>query len=99
MTDGQFWFVMISLLILLDALSYVERGRDQKAHRIWLAEYDAESARRHKEFMDALAVERQPMPLSMETVWPGHRMDADGGPQCECGKPSAHESGWCGGCA
>ena len=28
----------------------------------------------------------------------GHRMDADGGPVCRCGKPSTHESGWCGAC-
>lgn len=25
-----------------------------------------------------------------------NRMDAPGGPQCGCGRPSAHESGWCG---
>jgi hypothetical protein len=25
-----------------------------------------------------------------------NRMDAPEGPQCGCGKPSAHESGWCG---
>jgi hypothetical protein len=27
-----------------------------------------------------------------------HQMDAQGGPVCGCGLPSAHESGWCGQC-
>jgi hypothetical protein len=27
-----------------------------------------------------------------------HVMDAPDGPMCQCGKPSAHESGWCGTC-
>lgn len=25
----------------------------------------------------------------------GHRMDAPNGPECACGKPSRHQSGWC----
>jgi hypothetical protein len=28
-----------------------------------------------------------------------HKMDAPAGPQCRCGQPSTHESGWCGKCA
>lgn len=29
---------------------------------------------------------------------PANRMDAPDGPQCACGKPSRHQSGWCGEC-
>lgn len=29
---------------------------------------------------------------------PPARMDAPDGPVCGCGKPSRHESGWCGEC-
>lgn len=28
--------------------------------------------------------------------WDGHQLDFPGGPRCQCGKPSTHESGWCG---
>jgi hypothetical protein len=31
-------------------------------------------------------------------LFPGNRMDAPGGPECACGKPSTYESGWCGEC-
>ena len=27
-----------------------------------------------------------------------HKLDLPGGPECRCGQPSAHESGWCGVC-
>lgn len=33
-----------------------------------------------------------------EDVPAAHKMDAAEGPLCACGKPSVHESGWCGEC-
>ena len=34
-------------------------------------------------------------PMRPECLGP-YRMDAPGGPVCSCGRPSRHESGWCG---
>lgn len=59
MSDGQFWFVMTCIFILLDTIAYRTRAREQREHRDWLATYDAESRRRHDDFMTALAQERR----------------------------------------
>jgi hypothetical protein len=36
--------------------------------------------------------------LSAILAVPHHKLGARGGPVCQCGQPSRHESGWCGQC-
>jgi len=53
MSDGQFWFVMTCLIILLDLLAWKQRRTlDEEMRHYWL-ERDADSQRRHEEFMAA----------------------------------------------
>lgn len=58
MSDGQFWFVMTCLVLVLDALTYRTRSREQRENREWWAAYDRDSKKRHDDFMTALAEER-----------------------------------------
>lgn len=67
MSDGQFWFVLTCLVILLDLLTWKQRRAiDNEARAFW-AEHDAESQRRHEEWMASWScvrcdLETGPMP-------------------------------------
>ena len=40
----------------------------------------------------------EPMDAFLAAIPKPHNMAAPNGPECQCGKPSTHESGWCGEC-
>ena len=62
-----------------------EKELDIELSRIQEPEVIARCRRRQSEKREAL--------VALDGA---NRMDAPGGPQCGCGRPSAHESGWCG---
>ena len=56
MSEGQFWFVMICLMIACDLMVWRERRRlDRQAREYWI-ERDRASQERHEEFMVAIRV-------------------------------------------
>ncbi len=51
MSEGQFWFVMVCTMIVLDLIAWRERHQIDKAARAEWKKYDEQSQRRHDEFM------------------------------------------------
>ncbi len=48
---------------------------------------------------DSLAEKAEGSMTIEDIIGPAHQLDHPDGPQCRCGKPSKHQSGWCGGCS
>lgn len=51
MTDGQFWFVMIALLTVLDLFNWRAQRKERADYLAMCDAYDKASEHRHREWM------------------------------------------------
>lgn len=54
MSEGQFWFVMICLIVAMDCIVWLERRKLDKEQREYWRNRDRESQQRHEHFMSVL---------------------------------------------